>query len=399
MTVVKGRSAWSARQIAILCLLWTTGLFLRIPVLAVSPLAGRIAEDLRLSITGTGALTIVPVVVLALAAPPAVWAIARIGPARTIAGGLLLSAVLSAARGWTSSAVVLFAATVGMGIGIAMFQTALPSAVRGWLPTQAAMGSAVYLNGMMVGELLGAGATLPIIMPLAGQDWSMALALWAAPAVGIAVLILIPRERAKPGGPAPVSPDWSDGRTWELGLWLAGSIAVFFSINAYMDATLAARGNGAWLGTLIVAYNAMALLASLAMLWWKAALIGRRGPIVMTGVAASAGMIGFGFVPGPIGYLGALIAGFAASLQLILIMSLPPVVTEETNVARLTGGITFVGYLVAFSLPLLGGLLSETVGGVGTVFIPTAVFILALSGFGRKGGGYEECSSHNGGKM
>ncbi|MBN7787632.1 MFS transporter [Ponticoccus gilvus] len=399
MTVVKGCSAWSARQIGILCLLWATGLFLRIPVLAVSPLAGQIAEDLKLSTTGTGALTIVPVVVLALAAPLAVWAIARIGPARTIAVGLLLSAVLSASRGWTSSSAVLFAATIGMGIGIAMFQTALPSAVRGWLPTKAAMGSAVYLNGMMVGELLGAGATLPVVMRLAGQDWRMALGLWAIPAAVIALLILLPGERAKPGGPVPVWPDWSDGRTWELGLWLAGSIAVFFSINAYMDMTLSARGKAAWLGALIVAYNATALLASLAMLWWKASWIGRRGPVVITGIVAAAGMIGFGFVPGPVGYLCALVAGFAASLQLILIMSLPPVVTEESNVARLTGGITFVGYLVAFALPLLGGLLSDAVGGVAMVFLPTAVFILTLPGVGRKSGGYAECSSDIRGKV
>lgn len=281
-----------------------------------------------------------------------------------------------------------------MGLGIALFQTALPSAVRRCLPTHAATGSAVYLNGMMVGELLGAGATLPIVMPLAGHDWRMALAIWAVPAMLIAALILLPGEKAKPGGPTPISPDWSDGRTCELGLWLAGSIAVFFSINAYMDSALSARGNGASVGALLIAYNTTAPLASLSMLWWKAAWIGRRSPIVMTGVAAAVGMIGFGFVPGPAGYAFALVAGFAASLQLILIMSLPPLVTEETNVARLTGGITFVGYLVAFALPLLGGLLSDAVGGVGMVFIPTAVFILALASFGRRGGGYQDRVSH-----
>ena len=101
-------------------------------------------------------------------------------------------------------------------------------------------------------------------------------------------------------------------------------------------------------------------------------------------------------VPGPVGYAGALVAGFAASLQLILIMSLPPVVTEETNVARLTAGITLVGYLLAFVLPLLGGLLSDTIGGIAMVFIPTAVFILVLAGLGRKDGRYEEQSSNRG---
>ncbi|SIT12950.1 hypothetical protein SAMN05421772_12230 [Paracoccus saliphilus] len=74
--------------------------------------------------------------------------------------------------------------------------------------------------------------------------------------------------------------------------------------------------------------------------------------------------------------------------------ALPPVVTEETNVARLTGGITFVGYLVAFALPLLGGLLSDAVDGVGAVFIPTAVLALALASFGHRGDRYQDRIFH-----
>lgn len=67
-------------------------------------------------------------------------------------------------RGWVDDAVWLWAASILMGLSIAAFQTALPSAVSIWTPSHLALGSAVYLNGMMVGELAAAGLTIPWVM-------------------------------------------------------------------------------------------------------------------------------------------------------------------------------------------------------------------------------------------
>jgi CP family cyanate transporter-like MFS transporter len=366
------------RDFGLLALLWTVGLFLRIPVLAAPPLAGEIAADLGLSTAQTGALTTLPVVVLALAAPLAAWVIARIGVGRTIAIGLVIGSAFSVTRGWTSSAGAILAASVGMGLGIALFQTALPSAVRSWVPARAALGSAVYLNGMMVGEFAGAGLTLPIILPLANGDWRTALLLWALPAVLVAALVLLPKDRGEPAAPGPWAPDWRSAQTWELGLWLAASIAVFFSINAYMETSLKAHGQAAMLGTLLLAYNIMPLLASFVVVWRGDQWIGRRGPVVLTGLAAAIGTTGFALIPGWLGFASALVAGFAATVQLILVLSLPPVVARGTEVARLTGGITFIGYSVAFVLPLAGGLFVEWTGSTALLFSPMVVFAAVL---------------------
>ena len=379
-----------ARTVGLLALLWLVGLYLRIPVLAAPPLAERIAADLGLGGVGVGALTMVPVIMLAIGAVPAALLIGRIGVRGAVVVGMSVMAVASAARGWTDTVAVLFAASAVMGLGIVLFQTALPSAVAGWVPRNVALGSTVYLNGMMVGELSGAGLTLPIVLPLADGDWRTALLLWSLPVIPIVLLLLVPKVRDKAvEGPQAWTPDWRSGAMWTLGLWLTASIAAFFVVNAYMATTLEARDELDALPSLLLAYNATPLAASVLMVLVGERWIGRRGPIAISGGLAAIGLAGFAFLSGVVGMAFAVVVGFAATVQLILILSLPPVVERGAGVARLTAGITVVGYAIAFALPLAGGALADAVGTVAAIYAPTLVFAAALLLTQRMGGTYE----------
>jgi CP family cyanate transporter-like MFS transporter len=157
--------------------LWLVGWTLRVPILAAPPLATRIADTFGLGEAGIGALTMAPVVAVAFGALPAAWLIARFGLRTAITGGIVIMAIASIARGYVPTTALLFSFSILMGLGVAVYQTALPAAVRSWTPSHVAMGSAVYLNGMMVGEFSGAGLTLPMILPLANGDWRIALVI------------------------------------------------------------------------------------------------------------------------------------------------------------------------------------------------------------------------------
>ncbi|TVP61346.1 MAG: MFS transporter, partial [Halomonadaceae bacterium] len=85
--------------VALLALLWLAGLYLRVPVLVAPALAPFMAADLGLSQTVVGALTTLPVFMLAIGALPGSLLIARYGPRNTLVLALLLVAVASAARG------------------------------------------------------------------------------------------------------------------------------------------------------------------------------------------------------------------------------------------------------------------------------------------------------------
>ena len=171
----------------------------------------------------------ISVAVFAMGSLPAAWVTVRLGPRLAIALGLVVSAVLSAARGAADSAVLLYMSSVGMGIGIAVLQTAMPVAARAWAPVRAGLASTVYLNGMMVGELAGAGLTLPLVLPLASGDWGMALFIWAIHALGLGLLILLRRKDAAPSNEALWRPRLSGRPVLSLGASLAVAVACVFS--------------------------------------------------------------------------------------------------------------------------------------------------------------------------
>lgn len=379
--------------IPLFVILWLVGWTLRVPVLAAPPLATRIGATYELEAAGIGALTMLPVVAIAFGAIPAAMIIARFGLKAAIVGGLLLMAATSSARGYAPSSTILFLMSVLMGLGVAVFQTALPAATRVWTPNHTALGSAIYLNGMMVGEMSGAGLTLPIVMPMAAGDWRLALVIWSVPIVLIALVSALARP---PEGKGELSesasnkvhstatlPRWSDRQIWRYGILLASSVVAFYVINSYAGAILEDRGETEGLAGVIFAYNATPLLASftvLAVPKW----IGRQQPIAVSAVIAVAGLAGFTFLSGWPSWLAALIAGFAASIELILLVSLPAFIAKGHAITRLSAGMTLIGYGMAFVLPLAGGWLAKRLDWLEMALIPSLVFmVIALFAVGK----------------
>ena len=390
-----------AKPIAMLALLWLVGWTLRVPILSAPPLAADIADAFGLGEAGIGALTMLPVVALAFGAIPAALIIARFGLRGAIVGGVLVMTAMSVARGFVPTSATLFLVSILMGLGVAVFQTALPAATQAWVPSHVALGSAVYLNGMMLGELSGAGLTLPMVLPLAGGDWRVALMLWAIPILCIAVLVAVARlPRAQgvsqevfqseshqiPTDLAPKQtalPRWNDLKVWQYGFLAAGSIVTFFVINAYAGSLLRSRGEHEALEGLLLAYNSMPLLGSfavLAMPRW----IGACRPIAVSGLLSAIGLAGFVFLQGWASWISALVAGFTVTIEMILLLSLPAVIARGQAVTRLNAGMTLIGFLIAFILPLIGGLLADWLLWTEMALIPSLIFaFVVLPAVGR----------------
>src|SRR4051794_34372535 len=202
-------------------LLWLFGLCLRTTVLAVPPVIPMIHQSLALSQAEIGALASLPVLLFSFAAVPGSILIARFGAFRVLVGGILLTGLGSALRGAAPDAAMLFAATFVMGIGIAIMQPSLPPVVREWVPRKIALGTAVYSNGLLMGEALAASLTIPLVLPAVGNDWRRALVAWSVPVVIVAAVGAW-HQRGMP--PEPMHerarvwwPDWRSPITWRLG--------------------------------------------------------------------------------------------------------------------------------------------------------------------------------------
>ena len=105
------------------------GIALRLSILAVPPAIPALREEFRLSGTEIAALSGAPIVIFAAASLVGSRLVARIGVVAAVTAGLLLTAFGSAARSLAFGTFSLLAATVVMGIGVAVAQPALPALV------------------------------------------------------------------------------------------------------------------------------------------------------------------------------------------------------------------------------------------------------------------------------
>jgi len=221
---------------------------LRLTILAVPPVILLIQNDLQLSGTEVGILSGLPVILFGIGALPGSLLIARFGALATLAAGLLIAGVVSGLRGAVLNISVLYTATIVMSAGIAVMQPALSPLVRQWLPQRVTFGTAVYTNGLLVGETLAVMLTIPLVLPLAGGSWRWALAIWGIPLVVIAILAiaLAPAAKEAPSSATVAGrnwwPDFSNKLIWQVGILFGSVNSVYFSGNAFLPGHLTAAG-------------------------------------------------------------------------------------------------------------------------------------------------------------
>src|SRR5262249_49531370 len=168
-------------------LLWLAGVGLRLTILAVPPVISLIQADLQLSGTEIGVLTGLPIVLFGVAALPGSLLIARFGAVAILVTGLVIAGIASALRGAVLHTFALYATTIVMGAGIAIMQPALAPLVRQWLPKRVSFATALYTNGLLVGETLAVMLTIPVVLPLVGNSWRWAFVIWSVPLIVIAL--------------------------------------------------------------------------------------------------------------------------------------------------------------------------------------------------------------------
>ncbi|MBJ6136284.1 CynX/NimT family MFS transporter [Marinobacter litoralis] len=355
-----------AKLLPVAVLLWLAGVYLRIPVLVAPPLAPFISDELGLTQALTGALTTLPILMLAIGAMPGSLAISRIGPRNTLALAMLIMVIGSAGRGLVPDTLTLMIASAIMGLGVAMMQPALPALLPRWLePHHLAIGSAIYMNGMLMGEFIGAGITLPVLMPLLENSWRATLLAWSLPALLVAAALFLPkRDLARPVRKTAWLPDWKNPLTLRLGLLLGLSGSSFFGLNAYMGNLLEQQGNFDLLPDALFWYNFAQVFASLVMLKMARRWVGIRSLIIIMGVLSISGTLGALLLSGWASILSATFMSFFAGILLILMVALPPLLVSSEETGRLSAGTFLVGYTLAFSVPMLGGVLADWTGDI-----------------------------------
>ena len=366
-----------------IALLWLAGNGLRMTILAVPPLIPAIHEQFHMSETQVGVLAGLPVVLFAFAAIPGSMLIARFGALATAIIGLVVTGLGSALRGAAPDVGLLYGATIVTGFGVAVMQPSLPPLVRAWLPDRIGFATAVYSNGLLIGEILPVALTIPVMLPLLGGSWRLAFVAWGVPCLAIAAALyaLAPRSAtSRFASPLPRKwwPDWKSSLLWRLGLMLGGVNAAYFSTNAFLPDYLNQLGRADLIGPGLTALNTGQLPASFLLL----ALVGRvekRGATYLVfGALTLAGALGIVFGSGLVIVAAAALVGFAAAAVLILMLALPALLSKPEDVPRMAAGMFTISYSCAVIVPIVSGLVWDATGVPATGFVPITIAALLI---------------------
>lgn len=380
----------------VLGLFTLVGINLRSVILAVPPVLPQIQHDLGLSYTATGLLTSLPVLMMAAAAWPSGALAGRIGARRSVALGLTLLGLGALLRAVWPVAALLFLFTALLSLGIAIAQTAMPVLARQWFPTRIGLASALYGDGLVLGEAIAAGATRPFILgPLGSDAWIATFVVWSVPVFLAVALWLALAPPAPPlnarrewrltglfgrhGGRAPARQQ-PRGRVSgvHLGILIGAGSLVFFGMNGWIAPYNVALGRQNETALALLVLNAAQLPVSLAMTPFAQRLAGRRWPFIAAGCVCAVAFTGWFLTPGALEPLWAALMGGSSAFVFVLGIALPPLLASKTEVARLTGQTLMLGYGVAFIGPLLGGGLWDTFGQPWLAFLPVAGAVVIL---------------------
>ena len=377
------RSAPDARAspALILLLFWLVGINLRTVVLGVPPTLPSLHRAVSISYSAAGFLTSLPILLMALGAIPGAYLISRVGSRRAVAIGLGLLSVGALFRAAVPSVAALFIFTIVLAAGIAVSQPAMPSLAQAWFPNGIGRAIAIYSNGLLVGEVIAASITLPLLVVPFG--WQVALAAWAVPAALLLALWLALTPATSAGAPPSAAwlPDWRSGSMLRIGLLMGGASLVYFGMNSWIPDTLDARHGHGLIALTLGALNAMQLPVSLLLTLQGNRMLGRRWPYVVAGIGSFVGVAGYALAPVETAPIWAGLAGAASSLAFILNLGLPALLAPS-EVARISGFMFAIGYGTAFFGPALGGVIWDWSGQFRLALLPMLLGSLAMFGFG-----------------
>lgn len=362
-------------------LLWCLGLYLRLTVLIVPPLIPQLKAVLGFTSGEVAMATSLPLVTLALGGLMAGWLLARLGVRGCMLLGLAVMALGSGLRAWPEGFLAFMLATVVMGVGIAFMQAAMPVLAKLWAPGYIGRASAVYTNGLLVGELLAAGATGPLIAGWLQAQWQWAFVLWVLP-VPLLMLALVASARRLPmtgrstSPPRLVLPDLRDARMWRLVALLGCAAALYFCGNIFLPPMLEASGRLDLLSPGLTALNGAQMFSSGLLIVFADRLMGRVRPLITITLLALLSIPAMLVLPGNGIVWAAGVFGFFTSALFIFVLALPAWLASLKRLPRLMSGMLCFGYLSVFAITVIGGWLNDLTGMVSLAFAPTLMISL-----------------------
>lgn len=344
---------------------------------SASALLPEIRDSYGLTSSGASLLTTLPVLCLGLFSPLAPLLARRIGTERTLLAVVVPLALGTAARG-LGAIPLLYLGTALAGACIAVGNVLLPGLVKRDFPDKAALVTGWYTMALCAGAAGGAGLTIPMQTMLGGSVGG-ALALWAVPAVLVALLwlpqVLSARSRAARQRFA-VRGMWRDRLAWHVTLFMGLQSALAYCVFGWLVPILRDRGLDGVTAGAVVSMSVMVQAAACLVLP-HIAVRGRDQRVinVALSVLAVTALLGLQFAPLSTVWIWAVLQGIGQGGLIAVALTVIVLRTKDPHAAaQLSGMAQCVGYSLAAIGPLLVGFIQGWTGS----FAWSAILFVAL---------------------
>ncbi|MBA3822846.1 MAG: MFS transporter [Ktedonobacterales bacterium] len=363
---------------------------IRTVLLAVPPILPLIQHDLRLSYAATGFLNALPPLVLGILAYPASFVIGRLGAQRAVLISAAGLALLSAARAAAPNAALLILATALMSASMTLGQTALPTIVHERFARFVGQVTAAYSGGMMLGEVIAAALTVPLVLNvLVGGNWRATFLIWSLPVVASLILWVLAMPRGVAARPsamsaptaAPASPALNplrSWRVWQSSILLGCGSLLFFGMDTWIPEYYHHLGRSD--GSLALTVLTVGQIPAVVVLSiFGQHLAGKRLGFTLGGGVAAVALVLWFILPPSWGVALSAVIGAASAALFIFGLSLPPLLAHGRGVAQVSGIMMGLGYTIAFFGSFIGGTLWDATGIPITAFIPVLLACVVVT--------------------
>lgn len=348
---------------------------LRTALAGYPPLIETVRSELGLTAGAAGFVQTGAVLMMAAGSLAGSAAARRAGPERALVGAVALVAAGSLARG-IAALVPLVAGSLLVGFGIGVAGVLLTGVVKEHLAAHAGAVTGGYVVAMTVGATVASGVAVPLAVGVGG--WSLALAIWAVPAVlALAAWMPVARRTARPAAATPRTRlPWRDGFARLAATHQAAASLLVYGWMTWLAPYVASRG---WslrdAGLLLAVWAAAQIPGALAI----PALAERSGRWrFWSGVAlasTAAGTLGLLLAPTPplVGpWVWVVLVGIGSGAGFPLGLTVVAWRTPDAAASAATSGMALgIGYTVAGVGPFVMGLLIDATGGY-----PAAIAVL-----------------------
>jgi CP family cyanate transporter-like MFS transporter len=343
---------------------------LRSVIFGVPPVLPEIRSDLNLSFSATGGLSSIVTFCFGAFALPGALLLNRFGARQVMGIGLLAAGASGLIRLLPPSVFWLYAGTALLATSVAMCQPGLAVIARRWFPRAAQRASSVFSLGLNTGGMVAASGT---VFLLGFGGWRGSFVIWSALAIAVALIWmwLAPgREETHERMPHSFNSLIRDREVWRAAGLFGSQSLVFFSVSTWSPFLLRAEGPtyvALFLFVLSVVGIPLQIMLSALRRPWATS----RGFYILAGVLAIAGSVLLALGLTRLALLAGALVGAGATMGFAGALALPAIRAPSTADVAGYSALSFsLGYMLAFSGPLLGGILLDRTGSITTTFYP-----------------------------